>query len=178
MARAPRARAYLIWAWFGLLRPKLTNFSNKNSVVNWISLLSYLRRLLARFCLFFWLCVACSRSKLWRNAGVDSSTSLWWFARWFTRAYPCSLCSVLCFCAGSEILTPLSRFAWFAQLCEPGISVKIVFVRPKLTKFSITGDSFVKLKLSMIFLEASPRGIFEIFLATPQLHRTFQPTRF
>ena len=36
MARAPRARAYLILAWFGLLRPKLTNFSNEGNFWNFV----------------------------------------------------------------------------------------------------------------------------------------------
>ena len=34
MARAPRACAYLIWAWFSLLRAKLMNFSNDFEILS------------------------------------------------------------------------------------------------------------------------------------------------
>ena len=75
-------------------------------------------------------------------------------------AYLLDLLPQICSAVGWLVCWLVGRLACFAQLCEPLISLKIGLVIPKLTKFSITGDSFEKFKLSMIFLEASPRRCF------------------
>ena len=86
---------------------------------------------------------------------------LWQLDFALTVCLVCSICSIRCSCE------PRTR-----------VILKLVWSDPNSLNFQITGNSFVKWSWARFFWRPLQKGVVEIFLATPQLHQTFQPTRF